>query len=141
VILDDDVMTIASLDDSDPRTFDVRVAGVASLLVAKLHKLGGRVHAGRAERVDEKDAADIYRLMLSTPAEEVAAQLRVFSADEAAGEVTTAAIALLRELFGAPRSPGVAMAEESLRGAVPPRTVRGVCTAFAGEVMRELAAG
>lgn len=36
------LVRVGALDDADTRTFDVRVAGVAALMVAKLHKIAER---------------------------------------------------------------------------------------------------
>jgi hypothetical protein len=36
-LVDNDLMTLGSLD-ADPRTFEVRVAGSAALLISKVHK-------------------------------------------------------------------------------------------------------
>jgi hypothetical protein len=41
-LVDNDVMDVRALD-SDPRSFQVRVAGVAALLVAKVHKVAERL--------------------------------------------------------------------------------------------------
>ena len=51
---------IASFERSDTRSVVVNVAGEAALLVAKLHKLGDRLE--KPERLEAKDAGDVYRL-------------------------------------------------------------------------------
>ncbi|EHI43554.1 hypothetical protein OPAG_06833 [Rhodococcus opacus PD630] len=42
-VVDNTVMTITALDSNDHRTYDVRVAGTAALLVAKIHKIHERL--------------------------------------------------------------------------------------------------
>ncbi len=83
-VIDDDVIEVVSLDSSDLRRFNVRVAGSTALLIAKLHKLGERVAAGRADRIADKDAGDAYRIMQATPSRIVTDRLRALLADDMA---------------------------------------------------------
>jgi hypothetical protein len=69
-IIDHDLIEVAALDDADRRRLTVRVAGPAALVVAKVHKLRDRLAQGKADRIADKDAADVYRLMLSVPVRE-----------------------------------------------------------------------
>jgi len=50
---------LPALDADDPRSFELRVAGPAALLVAKLHKIAER--SGTARQSD-KDALDVLRI-------------------------------------------------------------------------------
>jgi hypothetical protein len=55
--VDADLMHLVALEPtSDPRGFEVRVAGPAALLVAKLHKIGDRHGTGRQS---DKDALEV----------------------------------------------------------------------------------
>ena len=63
-VVDNEPMPIHSYDPTDPRQATVKVAGPAALLVAKLHKLGER--ASQPHRLVDKDAHDIYRLLVAT---------------------------------------------------------------------------
>jgi len=45
-LIDHSPMVIGSLEDSDPRSFDVEVAGTSALLVAKAHKIHDRLLTG-----------------------------------------------------------------------------------------------
>jgi hypothetical protein len=133
-VIDNDLLEVAALDPADGRRFEVRVAGSTALLVAKLHKIGERIALGREDRMADKDAADVYRIMQATPAGMVVEKLRVLQVDDMAGPVTGRAVELLGELFGARARPGVRMAVDSLRGAVPPEQVEGVCAVFVRDV-------
>lgn len=62
-VVDHAPMTITSLDPNDTRSAEIEVAGPAALLVAKLHKLGERQDT--PDRLLDKDAHDIYRLLLA----------------------------------------------------------------------------
>lgn len=68
-LIDNTTMTIAALDAADGRTIDLRVAGPAALLSAKLTKLLERyddVQAGRGKsRIKEKDVLDCYRVLVA----------------------------------------------------------------------------
>lgn len=61
-IVDHAPRQIAALDPEDARTFVTEVAGPAALLVAKLHKLGDRDESD-SDRLNDKDAHDVYRLL------------------------------------------------------------------------------
>jgi hypothetical protein len=63
-------MRIGALDPADTRTVTIPVAGPAALLVSKLHKLGER--QGDAKRLVDKDAHDVYRLLVATETADLA---------------------------------------------------------------------
>ena len=68
-LIDNTTLTIEALDEGDTRAVDLRVAGPAALLTAKLIKLAerqGDVNAGRGNpaRLKQKDALDCYRLLV-----------------------------------------------------------------------------
>ena len=62
---------ITALDPTDRRSIEAEVAGPAALFVAKAHKLNDRIASRKTSRIDDKDAADVVRLMQSVPAAEV----------------------------------------------------------------------
>jgi hypothetical protein len=78
---------VRAFEPHDDRAITVNVAGPAALLVAKLHKLGDR--RSTPGRLLDKDAHDLYRLLVAVPTEELAAGLQRLRADELAGPVTT----------------------------------------------------
>jgi hypothetical protein len=103
------VHTIQSLDDSDRRSIEMKAAGPAALLVAKLHKLGER--QDQPDRLIDKDAHDLYRLLVATDTDELAATITQLQSDELAGKATTHAVEYLRVLFAdSPDAPGAMMA-------------------------------
>src|SRR5919197_1184089 len=85
-VVDHAPMTITSLDPNDTRAAELEVAGPAALLVAKLHKLGER--RDTPERLLDKDAHDIYRLLIATDTATVAAAFARLQTNELAGSVT-----------------------------------------------------
>lgn len=139
--IDYDAMEVAALGADDTRRFVVRVAGLAALLVAKLHKLHDRLESGKQDRIADKDAADIYRIMQAVSVESVAPRLGMLLADSIAEVPSKAALVFLEELFGAPLRSGVRMAIDALRPGVLAATVETVCTTFARQVRENLATG
>jgi hypothetical protein len=90
-------MPISALDPDDDRCTTINVAGPAALLVAKLDKLGERQES--AHRLLDKDAHDIYRLLVAVETPTLAAAIGRLRVDAMAGEVTAEALAFLDELF------------------------------------------
>ncbi len=130
-IVDNDVMTIAALDDEDHRTISSKVAGPTALLTAKAHKVDDRLREeARPDRLIDKDASDVYRLMLTTAPEHVNEVVPKLLDDPRVAGPTRRGLELLRTQFGARRAPGVEMAVRALRLGVPDDRVRAVCVAF-----------
>ena len=129
-LVDNSTMTIAALDPADERSLKARVAGSAALLVAKAHKLHDRVASGRADRLDDKDASDVVRLMQTTRPDEIAVTLSALAQGAIAGAPTTAALTYIEELFGRRGRPGIVMASRALRTAIPEDRVQTICVAY-----------
>lgn len=138
VLVDHSTIAIRALDGADRRVVDVEVAGAAALLVAKAHKLHDRLERDRIDRLVDKDAADVVRLMQSARVAEVAATMRVLMTDERAGAVTASALDHLGEAFGRRGAPGIAMATRALRLAVAPEAIEALCVAYLARLTREL---
>jgi len=117
---------------------DVEVAGPAALLVAKAHKLHDRLERGRADRVLDKDAGDVVRLLQISRTTQVIATMSTLMADPAAGGVTIDAVGFLDELFGRRGRPGIVLAARSLRLAMAPEAIETLCVAYVGELARAL---
>ena len=122
-LIDNDVMRIEALDPDDRRSSQLRVAGTAALLVAKTHKISDRVESGR-DRLDDKDASDVIRLMQKSAPEVVAKTLSGLLAHPSAGPPTELAIGRFEALFGGRAGIGIEMAARALRGAMPEERVR-----------------
>ena len=96
---------ITALDPSDDRAIEMWVAGPGALLVAKTHKIAERV--GAMDRVRDKDALDVLRLLRAVDTEDLARRLAALRASDVAGAVTNEAITLIPSLFGDPTAEGV----------------------------------
>lgn len=133
-LVDNEALEISALDPADSRSITVRVAGVAALLVAKIHKLSDRVAGNRSDRIRDKDAADVVRLMGAEKAGSVAQTLRDLSSHPDAGEVTRVAINRFDELFGTRAGVGIEMAARSLRTGMPEERVHAICLAYSEQL-------
>ncbi len=130
VLLDHSPMTVAALEQADTRCVEVEVAGHAALLVAKAHKLHDRVASGKAARVDDKDAADVFRVMQTTSPDDVGRTLAQLSQDSVAGTVSVDGVTYLGELFGRRGRAGIEMAVRALRVGVPEAQVETLCVTY-----------
>jgi hypothetical protein len=125
-------MDITSLETSDTRTITVNVAGPAALLVAKAFKINDRLSQAetKPERLTDKDAGDVLRIMRAVPAAQVAASFATLCQNPRVGETAREGLRLLRSQFGAPATPGVEMAVRAAAGDIPEPTVRALAPAY-----------
>ncbi|MFL6111786.1 MAG: hypothetical protein ACJ786_10595 [Catenulispora sp.] len=134
-LFDSDVMYVSSLEPAaDPRHLEFKVAGITALLVAKAYKLGERLEASGKSRVIAKDAGDVYRLMIGSNVEDVAATFDRLRQSEEIAEIVRTGLARLHTQFGRPRAPGVVLAQQALSGAVPPERVTAIATTYVGQL-------
>lgn len=136
-VVDNSHVEIASLAAGDDRRYLAKVAGPASLLVAKLHKLGER--RDEPDRLNDKDAHDVYRLFLAIDTAVLADSLRTLRADDLAGAVTVQALEYLQDLFAAgPDATGSAMAGRAEEGVGEPETVAASVAVLAEDLLTAL---
>lgn len=135
-VVDHGSMTIAALDPADRRQAQIAVAGPAALLVAKLHKLGER--KDDPGRLVDKDAHDIYRLLIATDTAEVGARLTALADDQLAGPATAVAIVHLRELYADATSLGSIMAGRAEQLVGDPDVVSASVAALAGDLLESI---
>ena len=134
-LVDHSPVVITALDPADTREITVEVAGVAALLVAKMHKIHDRVVAGKFDRISDKDAGDVYRIMQTARAADVAATLRTLLQDPMSADVTQQALTYMEELFGRRAGEGVAMAQRNLQLAVDEVQIATLCVAFTEQIL------
>ena len=133
-VIDHAPMIISALDSEDTRRIEMNVAGPAALLVAKLHKIGERQAA--PNRLLDKDAHDVYRLLVATESEAVAAMLRQLREHQLSGAVTRDALVYLHQLFAAgPDASGSTMAGRAERLVGSPATVSASASALAADIL------
>ena len=127
---------IRALDPADDREVEMWIAGPGALLVAKTHKIAERV--GAMDRVRDKDALDVLRLLRAVEPEDLMQRLAHLRASEVSGAVTNAAVAQLPALFGDPVSEGVLMAVRAAGDQEDPDTIAGSLVALIDDLGRAL---
>jgi len=135
-IIDQSPMAVESLD-GDGQSAVINVAGPAALLVAKLHKLGERVET--PDRLNDKDAHDIYRLLVATETRDLAKTVRLLLADELSHVATTQALTYLGQLFASPEALGSTMAGRAEEGVGQPETVSASVSFLAQDLLSAVA--
>lgn len=124
-------MPVPSLEpDRDTRILEVRVAGVAALLIAKAYKLGERFREADQRRLVNKDAGDVLRLMLATDTSPVLERLVVLLGDPRTEATTRQGLTYLDQLFGGQRRPGVDMAVAALAPEIDDTQIRALAPAY-----------
>ncbi len=134
-IVDVDVMNLGALDATDARAFDVRVAGPAALLVAKAHKINDR-HG--TQRLSDKDALDVLRLLRGTETGSLAARYRNLLADPRSTEAASTACTLLEAQFGTRKGVGIEMAIRSAGPLAAADEIAASCEVLMGDLLAAL---
>ena len=127
-LVDNGPVEIRSIAPGDGRSVVVNVAGEAALLVAKLHKLGDRLD--KPERLEAKDAGDVYRLFDIVAPDDMASRLAALRRDGRSAEATEQALTYGDALFASATSTGVRLGVEALRTVVPEATAAAVLTGY-----------
>lgn len=107
-VVDRELMEIRSLDPNVERSAAMLVAGPAALLVAKVHKIAER--AGIPNRLSDKDAFDVFRLLQATDSPTLAAGLARLVDHGVSQGVAAEAVSKLVPLFATPAAVGIRMA-------------------------------
>lgn len=129
-LVDNEVIVIEALEPEDRRRARLRVAGVAALLVAKTHKIADRIETGRTDRLNDKDGADVVRLMGASPPAAVAATIERLLANPISASATGLALERFQGLFGRRGGAGIELATQALREAMPSDRVRAISLAY-----------
>ena len=113
-VVDRATIRIAAFDSNDTRAFDIDVAGIGALLIAKLYKIEER--GVDDDRRQDKDGLDVLRLLRHAPTGQLARTLEQLSAHPLAGEVTRKAREFLERLFADRGALGARMAARASAG-------------------------
>ena len=147
-LFDFDPMTIRALEETDHRAHEIMVAGPAALLVAKAHKVRDRLVEGKRDRITDKDALDILRLLRGCDDADVAERMRKLLAlrdaadatPRATATVANEAVEFLGAEFGIPAGRGCEMAVRAATGAMEEGEVRASIVDLVQRILRRLAA-
>jgi len=103
-LIDNDVHTIASFEEDDPRSFDLRVGNPAALIVAKAIKIEERREDATVQpgRLIDKDALDMFRLLQEIETDVLVDGFHRHPTDAEAARVSSQALAFLAEEGTAP---------------------------------------
>jgi hypothetical protein len=137
VLVDFDVLSLTALESGDPRVLDVRVAGVAALLVAKLHKIDDRTGT---DRQSDKDALDVYRLLRGTSTSELAGRYERLLDDARSAAVSREGRRLLDEQFARRTGLGIQMAIRSAGALANSDEIAAACEVLARDLLGSIGA-
>ena len=132
-VVDNALIRVGALDVADTRAFDVRVAGVAALMVAKLHKIAER--KATPDRLQDKDGLDVLRLLRFAETVHLAGTLAKLAEHPIAGDVTRNARAFLQEHFGDRKGLGAQMAVRASVGLEDEAAIAISCEALARRLL------
>jgi hypothetical protein len=133
-VVDHTRMIVPALAAGDDRTCRVNVATPAALLVAKLHKLGERTAS--PSRLVDKDAHDIYRLLVACTTSELCSALVRLRRTSVSERATVQALSHLHDLFAnGPDALGSRMAGRAEEGVGDPPTVSASVAVLAQDVL------
>lgn len=133
-LVDRDRHTIHALDPSDVRAETILVAGPAALLVAKSHKIAERV--GAQDRVRDKDALDLLRLLRATETGDLAQRLDRLTRSNDAADVAREARSNIASLFANRDAEGVIMAVRAAGDDEDPDTIASSLVALVDELLQ-----
>lgn len=132
-VVDHALVRVGALDATDTRGFDVRVAGVAALMVAKLHKIAERKSS--PDRLQDKDGLDVLRLLRSAETVHLAGTLAKLAEHSIAGDATRQARVFLQEHFGDREGIGAQLAVRASVGLEDAATIAISCEALARRLL------
>ena len=99
-LVDNGIRVIDALDGRDSRSFEIKVAGPAALMVSKVKIVERR---DQPSRLKPKDGLDVLRLLRAVDLPQLAASLRGLASDSVSGEVVEQAVRELRLLAMGPQ--------------------------------------
>ena len=140
VLVEHRAIPITGIDKSDSRSNVVEVAGPAALLVAKVHKVSERA-GGAPHRQNDKDAFDIYRLLVAIDTGNLAERLQLLQDHEVSATVTTEALALFNEYFGGASALGTQMVARHVEGLEDVEFITASCASLCQDLLSEVAQG
>jgi len=133
-LVENEIVSIGSLRAGDDRKFEIRVAGASALLVAKLHKLWERRDSPR--RLENKDAADVFRLLQALPTEKLVAGLAKLRSDPISATVSAHALDFLQRLFGEADLLGIMLVRAAVEGLDDPDVAAASCVELAKDLIQ-----
>jgi hypothetical protein len=135
-LVDNAWMRIDALERTDKRVHQIRVAGPAALLIAKLHKVYER--KDKPARLDSKDAFDIHRLLQATQTADLVSAVRSLSTNDISHQSAVLGMRYLQELFSTESALGAQLAAQAVEGIGDPDVVAASSSALANDLLHQL---
>ena len=132
-VVDNAVHAISSFASDDTRSFKIKVAGPAALVVAKVVKIAER--RAQPGRLKPKDGLDVLRLLRAVDTPILARDLRTLGAHELSKPVTTRAVRDLRELAAVPEDTLPTLAAAAEIGFDDPDVIRASMVALVHDLL------
>jgi hypothetical protein len=135
-VVDNDIRVITALDDGDARSFEIKVAGPAALLVSKVVKIVERRDQPR--RLKPKDGLDVLRLLRSVDTERLARGVRALAEHDLTRVIVGQVVEDLRALAAEPEDLLPVLAAEAEAGFTDPDEIKFSMVALVGDLLGEL---
>jgi hypothetical protein len=132
-LVDNEERSIRALSPDDERAIRMKVAGPAALSIAKAHKLWER--RTNPDRLVNKDAHDLYRLLRATETKEVSERYQSLLKDGRSRAAAEQGLSYLGELFARPSSLGSQMAGRTEGKAGDPELVAASVSALVRDLL------
>lgn len=121
-VVDNEVRMIGALNGGDARSFEIKVAGPAALIVSKVVKIAERRE--QPHRLKPKDGLDVLRLLRAVETTRLARSLAALTKDDLSSAVVGQAVQDLRALATTPDDLLPALAAEAETGFSDPDEIR-----------------
>jgi hypothetical protein len=137
-VVDNDVHLICALGPDDPRSFEIKVAGPAALVVSKVVKIAER-REQQPHRMKPKDALDVLRLLRAVDTASLAASLATIASAEISSVVVAGAVKDLRELAADPEDLLPRLAADAEMGFSDPDEIKLSMVVLVDDLLQEFA--
>lgn len=134
-VVDNEVHVIGALDDGDARSFEIRVAGPAALIVSKVVKIAERRE--QPLRLKPKDGLDVLRLLRAVDTTRLARGLAALAVEELSSAVVEQAVKDLRGLAAGPDDLLPFLAAEAEAGFSDPDEIKMSMVTLVGDLLYE----
>ncbi|MEV1115129.1 hypothetical protein AB0I91_08680 [Actinosynnema sp. NPDC049800] len=134
-IVDNEVHVISSLDGDDHRSFDIKVAGPAALIVSKVVKIAERRE--KPHRLKPKDGLDVLRLLRAVDTTRLARDLTASASARLSSAVVRLAVDELRVLAARPEDLLPVLAADAEAGFGDPDEIKLSMVALVDDLLRE----
>ena len=135
-VVDNEVRLIGALDSDDPRSFAIKVAGPAALVVSKVVKVAERREQQR-HRLKPKDGLDVLRLLRAVDTTPLAQSLADLTANEFSSTVVDQAMKDLRALAATSDDVLPVLAAEAESGFSDSDEIKASMVFLVGDLLRE----